>query len=211
MTTNYDPDAYWEARGGAAYRDYTNSPGYRIYREAQDQFFARLISEHKPTRLLDFACGTGKLFPHWVNVPEVHGYDRAVSQIEIAREEAARVRPDDPYHLMHCLMDERCEVPYDDDYFDMVVAAEVFLHVVPDDITPLLSELQRICAGHLVVVTAAPFDNPASHCFDHDYPALCQGRFDLIEDATQNRQRFFVGRKCCIGTSKETDHAVVQT
>jgi ubiquinone/menaquinone biosynthesis C-methylase UbiE len=191
----YDPDRYWENRGGPSYRQYTESPGYQQYHDAQSKFFTDLVARLNPRRLLDFGCGTGKLFPLWRGIPEVHAYDRARSQIEVARKASAEVRPDNPYRVLHYLTDSRAELPYDDDYFDLVVAAEVLLHVLPQDVGSLLNELHRVCRGHLAVVTAAPFDNPASHCFDHDYPALFADRFDLIDDHAVLRQRYLVGRK----------------
>ena len=191
----YDPDQYWEARGGESYRIYTDSPGYRHYREAQFGFYRQLVAELNPQRLLDFGCGSGKLFPLWASVPEVHAYDRARSQIDAARAEAVRVRPGDPYRLMHCLTGERYATPYDDDYFDLVVVAEVLLHVLPEDISALVGELHRICCGHLAIVVPAPFDNPAPHCFDHDYVSLYQGRFTITDDHCLHGQRYITARK----------------
>ena len=199
---NYDPDQYWEARGGESYRVYTDSPGYRHYREAQFAFFQNLIAKLQPERLLDFGCGAGKLFSLWTSVPEVHAYDRARSQIEIARAEAARLRPAHPYRVMHCLTGETTETPYDDDYFDLIVAAEVLLHVVPDDIGGLVAELQRICRGHLAIVVPAPFDNPAPHCFDHDYPALFENRFSITGDYCLHNQRYITAGKIVSGQSQ---------
>jgi SAM-dependent methyltransferase len=191
----YQPDEYWENRGGDAYRAYTESTGYRRYRDAQEGFFRTLIGELRPRRLLDFGCGTGKLFGLWTDVPEVHAYDRARSQIDIARREAVRIRPDNPYRVMHCLGTGRSETPYDDDDFDLVVAAEVLLHVLPNDIEPLMAELHRICRGHLAIVTAAPFDNAAPHCFNHDYTRLLQTGFEIAEDQEQHAQRYLLARK----------------
>jgi len=214
----YEPDQYWEARGGDSYRVYTESPGYRHYREAQFDFFQKLIEELKPARLLDFGCGSGKLFPSWTAVPEVHAYDRARSQIEIARAEAARLRPGNPYRIMHCLTPERTVTPYDDEFFDLIVVAEVLLHVVPGDIDLLVDELHRICRGHLAIVVPAPFDNPAPHCFDHDYASLCQNRFTITDDHCLHNQRYLAARKITadqnqakqpMPQAKEAHHAVV--
>jgi SAM-dependent methyltransferase len=212
----YDPDQYWEARGGESYRLYTDSPEYRRYREAQFAFFRELIAELKPERLLDFGCGSGKLFPLWTAVPEVHAYDRARSQIEIARAEAARVRPGHPYQIMHCLAGERAETPYDDDLFDLIVAAEVLLHVVPADADALVAELRRICRGRLALVVPAPFDNPAPHCFDHDDVTLFENRFAITGDRCLHNQRYLTARKIpadqaqhSMSQAKEAVHAVV--
>ncbi|MBI5868487.1 MAG: class I SAM-dependent methyltransferase [candidate division Zixibacteria bacterium] len=191
----YNPDQYWENRGGPSYREYTESAAYAQYHHAQHEFFTNLIAQLKPQCLLDFGCGTGKLFPIWTGVSEVHAYDRSQSQIEEARRAASRIRPENPYKVLHYVAPQRGEVPYDDDYFDLVVVAEVLLHVLPEDIGGLLDELRRICRGHLAVVTAAPFTNAAAHCFDHNYPALFMGRFDLIDDHAVLRQRYLVGRK----------------
>jgi SAM-dependent methyltransferase len=191
----YDPDTYWQNRGGESYREYTVNPAYQIYRDAQEEFFTGLIARLKPQSLLDFACGTGKLFPRWTGVPEVDAYDRALSQIEVARHEAVRVRPERPYRVMRCLTDSRTELPYDDEQFDLVIAAEVFLHVLPTDIRALFEELKRVCRGHLALVTAAPFDNPAPHCFNHDYPALLAGIFDMTVDFERHHQRYIVATR----------------
>jgi ubiquinone/menaquinone biosynthesis C-methylase UbiE len=195
MTSTYDPDSYWQNRGGASYRDYVHSPGYAVYKEEQDDFCRRLVNDVKPERLLDFACGTGKLFPIWRDVPEVHGYDRALSQIEIARAEVSKIRPENPYLLMNVMTDTRTELPYDDDYFDLIVAAEVLLHVMPEDIEAMIGELCRVCRGTLAVITAAPFDNPAAHCFDHDYTRFLSRRFTITDDHAVHRQRYIVGQK----------------
>lgn len=203
---SYDPDTYWQTRGGEAYREYTLNPAYQIYREAQDAFIAGLVARVAPHSLLDFACGTGKLFPHWIDVPEVDAYDRALSQIEVARREAARVRPERPYRVMHCLTDSRTELPYDDGQFDLVVAAEVLLHVLPEDIGALLSELKRVCRGCLAIITAAPFDNPAAHCFNHDYTALLEGHFLITDDFARHRQRYIVARP--VRPHPEKSHAM---
>jgi SAM-dependent methyltransferase len=192
---SYDPDSYWEDRGGESYRGYVESSGYTAYRDEQDRFFKDLIANLHPDRLLDFACGTGKLFPIWTPVAEVHGYDRALSQILVARREAERVRPNQPFHVLHCLTQSRTELPYDTDYFDLVVAAEVFLHILPGDLDAMIAELHRVCRGHLAVVTAAPFENAAAHCFNHDYPRHLQGMFEMIDDHAVHRQRYIVGQK----------------
>lgn len=197
----YDPDDYWENRGGPPYKAYTESPDYQIYRGAQAAFFEELLRRIRPQRLLDFGCGSGKSFPLWVDVPEVHAYDRARSQIEMARAEMLRVRPARPYTLMHCASDSRTEVPYEDDYFDMVAAVEVLLHVLPEELPELIDELNRICRGYLAVITAAPFDDPASHCFNHDYTAVLSGRFDIVEDYNLHRQRYIVARKRPLATT----------
>lgn len=194
-STPYDPDRYWEDHGGPVYREYTESPRYSRYQQAQSEFFSHLVKQFRPQRLLDFGCGTGKLFPLWVDIPEVHGYDRARSQIEVARAEAARIRPANPYRLMHYAMPGRASVPYDDDDFDLVIVAEVLLHVLPSEISSLITELQRICRSHLAIVTAAPFENPAPHNFNHDYSSLLAGRFEIIDDHCLYQQRYLLGKK----------------
>ncbi|HUU44632.1 MAG TPA: class I SAM-dependent methyltransferase [Acidobacteriota bacterium] len=195
MKGTYDPDSYWDDRGGDSYQTYVESADYAVYRREQDRFFTDLIARLCPERLLDFACGTGKLFPIWKPVAEVHGYDRALSQVRVARREVARVRPENPYHILHYSTGSRTELPYDDDYFDLVVAAEVLLHVLPADIDAMVAELHRVCRGHLAVVTAAPFDNPAPHCFNHDYPLHLKGLFEITDDHAVHRQRYIVGRR----------------
>ena len=198
---DYQPDQYWEDRGGPAYKSYTESAPYAQYKDAQEAFFRRLLADVQPQRMLDFGCGSGKSFPLWADVPEVHGYDRSRSQIEVARTEARGLRSANPYQLMHCLTGERTEVPYDDGYFDLVAVIEVLLHVLPEEIDALMDELHRICRDYLVIVTAAPFDNPAAHNFNHDYPGLLKDRFDIVDDHVVLQQRYIVARKLPVATA----------
>ncbi|MEW5701237.1 MAG: class I SAM-dependent methyltransferase [Candidatus Zixiibacteriota bacterium] len=214
MTAHYEPDSYWEARGGEGYRAYVNSPEYAVYREEQARFFAALVAELHPRTLLDFGCGTGKLFPLWQDVPEVHGYDRSRSQLAVADGEARRLRPDRPYHLMCGIGSVRTRLPYDDSHFDLVVAAEVLLHVVPDEIGALVADLHRICRGTLAIVTAAPFDDPAPHNFNHDYDALLRRPpWRVASDHVRHAQRYIVARRSNPATvttpERESAHAVV--
>jgi SAM-dependent methyltransferase len=191
----YDPDTYWQERGGISYKTYTESPDYQMYRGAQAAFFEELLARLRPQRMLDFGCGSGKSFPLWIDVPEVHGYDRAVSQIDVARAEMIRLRPERPYKLMYCATDSRTETPYDDDYFDLIATVEVLLHVLPDELAPLIWELHRICRGYLAIITAAPFENPAPHNFNHDYGAVLSEGFDIVEDYNLHQQRYIIARK----------------
>ena len=215
MTTVYDPDPYWEQRGGSTYRQYVQSPGYAKYREEQDRFFADLVARLRPVRLLDFGCGTGKAFPLWKHVPEVHVYDRSLSQLEVARQEAARVGPDNSYKFPPTVPESRTELPYADDAFDLVVTAEVLLHVVPQEIGAMIAELHRVCSGHLAFVTAAPFEQPAPHNFSHDYSDLMDGLFRTVDDHVVHQQRYIVGEKLPVEAAtamrEERHDAVVTT
>lgn len=201
----YQPDDYWEDRGGTAYKAYTESAPYAQYKQAQEAFFRDLLADVRPRRMLDFGCGSGKSFPLWADIPEVHGYDRARSQIDVARIESIRLRPHQPYRLMHCLTGDRTETPYDDDYFDLVTVIEVLLHVLPGEIGALVCELHRICRGRLVIVTAAPFDSPAPHNFNHDYASLLSDRFEIVDDHVVLQQRYIVARKLPVRSGRTRD------
>ena len=184
----YNPDVYWEQRGGESYLASIRIDDYGQHLVEQLRFFRDIVTDYKPEELLDFGCGTGKLFSLWKDVAYVSAYDRSHSMIREAMKERELVWSDDTKVSFWCgYGQDRKTIPYADGQFDLVVACEVLAHIMPDDIEAIVGELARVLKvkskkGRLAIVTAAPFKNGAAHNFDYDYEALLKKDFTIEQD-----------------------------
>src|SRR5512139_3341278 len=161
----YKPDEYWLARGGDGYMQSIAVPEYREHLAWQKNFIREEVLSRNPHRLLDFGCGTGKLFELWyefVQYPE--GYDISPTMLATAQKRVSelwgqQVR-DWQFPLNTCGID-RTKLPYANQKFDAIVACEVLAHILPDELEPTTVELWRILkpGGVLALVVPMPFKN----------------------------------------------------
>lgn len=184
----YDPGVYWHNRGGDTYMDTIAVPEYRIHWAEQEKFVRERVLIHKPERLLDFGCGTGKFFQLWydeVRYPE--GYDISTSMLATAKKKIIELWGEQvrewQFPLMTCGLD-RTRLPFRDGYFDAIVACEVLAHILPDELERTVKDLARILkpGGVLALVVPMPFKNGATHNFSHDYNSLLPKHFKVTYD-----------------------------
>ena len=185
-----NPDRYWEARGGAGYIS-TLSTEHKQSDQVQRVFFGEIIERIRPVSLLDFGCGTGRLFDLWdaYKIREVFGYDRSRSQLQIARDLGF------PFKLMFANGNVRNRIPYEDHQFDLVVACEVLPHVLSEEITGMLYELHRVCRNRLALVVSSPTHPMQFHSTHHDYDVLLSPLFSKIQDKVVDSYRFIEAEK----------------
>jgi ubiquinone/menaquinone biosynthesis C-methylase UbiE len=96
-------------------------------------------------RVLDVGCGIGlvaeRLVPH---VRSVSGVDISQKSVEQARKNCPSMRVE--------AYDGR-EIPHDGNAFDVVVAINVFHHIVPGDRLSMLEEMRRVvCDGGIIMI-----------------------------------------------------------
>ena len=102
-------------------------PGLAMMWDLEQIVLRSILAEFQPKRILDFACGTGRIssfieseFP----APEIHGIDISESMLEVARERAVRAQ----YHRMP--VDEAVR-HYGERSFDLVMAFRFFPNAEP--------------------------------------------------------------------------------
>jgi ubiquinone/menaquinone biosynthesis C-methylase UbiE len=100
----------------------------------------RWISELRPARTLDVACGTAFLTRHLRG--EVVGLDQSASMLEVASAQAPHVE---------FVQGDALELSFADDSFDRVFASYFYCHLEDDERRQFLAEVRRV-AKELVVV-----------------------------------------------------------
>jgi len=66
-------------------------------------------------------------------------------------------------------------LPYGNNTFELVISMSVMLHIIPQDISRIISEHRRVSSKYLFIATwYCPSESPYTgvHCFQHDYYEL---------------------------------------
>lgn len=137
----------------------------------QEIFLADLLGRTAPATLLDFGCGYGRHLEYLREIPglDVHGFDQSAAMLEQLDWADAEWRAE---HLR--IGDPIGRLPYPDNAFDVVLTVSVLIHVRPEDLPQVLSELHRVARWHVIHVennrVAETVRNSDVHegCWEHD-------------------------------------------
>lgn len=170
--------AYWREHGGTWADEYDLRKRVQVYYHIQELMLAEYVAEHarliaRPFRVLEFGCGVGRHLRNLHTLPNVEafGYDQSPTMV------AGCLRWTGPAWL-----DEHVRIgtptgrlPYDDDAFDLAYSSEVLVHVRPEHLDGVLSEMHRVAGGHVLHFEPAEHVavcREAHHgCWRHDLPA----------------------------------------
>lgn len=174
----YDEYDYWNTRLHPSSRDVE-------YIDANLEYISKCVLGAE--RLLDFGPGVGRTFSAYQGVSYVEGYDISTVYKERAIERASKLE----LTFVHTIntSGDPTYIPYDDKWFDVVVASNTLLHQKPENIVSIMKELIRI-SKKVVVITAAGFSG-TPHCFYHDYLKICLEQKWIIYDIEYFKKQIF--------------------
>ncbi len=101
----------------------------------KNKIVARAALEHKPNRVLDVGCGEGKI----VNLLRRQGVD--AWGIDSCQQEGYEFGK---YAKEYCIKADVRKIPFEDNYFDVVVSNDFFEHISEEDIEAVYSEMKRV-------------------------------------------------------------------
>lgn len=160
----YDPVTYWRERG-ETYMAKFSAERYAEQEEALVQLLGRL----EFASVLEVGCGFGRIasLVRRVNPKASYmGLDLSPTMIAAARERLGT----DAELVTGSILDFKTKARY-----DLVIAVEVLMHVLPEDVAAAVRKLDRLAKGHIVTLdwtTPVPGKRPAAHNFLHPYPEL---------------------------------------
>jgi SAM-dependent methyltransferase len=120
----------------AAIPDGLNENGY--FAEYKIALMAARMKGKKANKILDFGCGTGRslhFLERYFPDAELWGHDVSPASLEIAAQRAPRAK----------LISDRNAIPVE--YFDAIIAANVFHHIHPDQRLQALVQCRSFLAG----------------------------------------------------------------
>jgi len=159
----YDEYKYWSTRLYPTSRD-------AEYIDANLEYISKCVLGAE--RLLDFGPGIGRTFSAYQGVGYVEGYDISTIYKERAIERASKLGL--TFVLTINTSGDPTYIPYDDKWFDVVIASDTLLHQKPENIVFIMKELIRI-SKKVVVITATGISS-SPHCFYHDYLEICRAQ-----------------------------------
>lgn len=180
---DFDPDAYWDERGGEKYAQSVAVPEFMVHLHYQQEWLSKVQLTHNPKILLDLGCGVGSMFVCWKRVNEVFAYDRSRTMLHQARVLARQKGYG--YKIISPDSASRVQTPYKDEMFDFVAMATVLAHVMPSDLKGFAQEVRRISKPGAVwaIITAVPFDDERlEYMWDHDYGEFFGEDVKLLDD-----------------------------
>jgi len=133
---HYDSSEYFEGRGAAHLAD-LQSP-FQRYRVAS---VSRIHPPMSTDRVVDLGCGWGTIgFALAGRVTEVVGVDFSEKSIEICR----RLNAEAPRENLRFLQADAGDTGLEGGAYDLVIAADLFEHLYPDDSRRVAAEAYRL-------------------------------------------------------------------
>ncbi len=178
VSENY---AYWREHGGVWADEYALRKRRQPYFHLQEIMiadYALRTAERRPAglgnlRVLELGCGPGRHLRNLSRLPgiDVYGYDQSETMV------SGMLRWTGPEwikeHVTVGMPTGR--LPFEDGSFDLVYTSEVLVHVRPEDLEGILSELLRVSRGqvlHIEPSEAAQICRVAHDgCWKHDLVA----------------------------------------
>lgn len=164
---------YWQEHGEQWADEYAQRKQRSIYYHIQEIMLTDYVAHYAPVRVLEFGCGVGRHLRNLNQLPQVeaYGYDQSRTMVQGCLRWTSQAWIDE--HI--AVGSPRGPLPYERGHFDIVITAEVLVHVRPEDLETILSELVRICRGHVLhMETAEHYELVAgehSGCWKHDLVA----------------------------------------
>ncbi len=112
---------------------------------AKNRIMARAVMEHKPTSVLDVGCGEGKL----VSLLR----DKGIVTHGIDIDKCGKYAP------QWCGYGDALEIPFSDNYFDVVVSNDFFEHLEEGEVPIVYSEMQRVSKQVVARISLKEKDN----------------------------------------------------
>jgi SAM-dependent methyltransferase len=152
---------YWNLRAWDIHKKWGDSTkDYQVLRT--------VIESVKPTRLLDFGCGSGRCFPLYLemNIPEVIGQEISPKAIEICRKRFPGL-----LYTLKCCDVNKCG--FEENDFDIIISTRVLSAILPENITRTVEILCRVGETiYLNEITDSDYSGPSNYLFKHDYDKL---------------------------------------
>lgn len=179
----YNPQHYWTEQGKTYKEQFRYNKKFELQEQMLIDYLKSNVSLSSSTRVLEVGCGFGRitklLLLNLPNIKEYLAVDLSAHQIENAKEyvrpvetlikKEGKVNPDIKFIVSNI---QSLQV---NKKYDLVIASEVLLHVLPSEINEVVSKLVNMSNRHVVNIDWYEEQTPknvAPHNFIHNYEEI---------------------------------------
>lgn len=179
----YNPQQYWTEQGKIYKEQFRYNKNFKLQEQMLIDYLKRNFSRSSSLTVLELGCGFGRitklLLLNFPNIKEYLAVDLSQHQIENAKEyvrpqeiiikNEGKANPDIKF-----LVSDIQSLQVDKKY-DLVIASEVLMHVLPSEINEVISKLVNLSDKHIVNIDWYEKQIPkrvAPHNFIHNYEEI---------------------------------------
>jgi SAM-dependent methyltransferase len=179
----YNPQQYWTEQGKTYKEQFRYNKNFKLQEQMLIDYLKRNFSPSSSLTVLELGCGFGRitklLLLNFPNIKEYLAVDLSQHQIENAKEyvrpqeiiikKEGKANPDIKF-----LVSDIQSLQVDKKY-DLVIASEVLMHVLPSEINEVISKLVNLSDKHIVNIDWYEKQIPkrvAPHNFIHNYEEI---------------------------------------
>jgi glycosyltransferase involved in cell wall biosynthesis len=156
------------------------------------ELLGEIITSLKPDRLLDFGCGSGRLFPlyHELGIPEVVAQDISTKALRIAKNRYT-------FSNIKITNDDILAFNFDMNYFDIIISNRVVQHIAPNKIEKIIKKLTEL--GKIIYVNElcnSEYSRDSFYLFKHNYSELfAKYEYQLFKKGMLGKKIWYLFRK----------------
>jgi trans-aconitate methyltransferase len=184
---SYIPHDYWFNRGKTYKKEFRYNKNFELQEKILIDYLTVHLSSSSFSTVLEVGCGFGRItklllsnFPH---IREYLAIDLSPDQIENAKELIKpEIEPEVQVPNITFLVSDIQSFQIQKKY-DLVVASEVLMHILPSEIAEVMSKLISMSNEHIVNIDwyeQQPPSQAAPHNFIHQYEKLYRNMPEVL-------------------------------
>ena len=182
---NKKTDVFWN--------NYTEKIDQKWGKSEHDyELLTNIISQTKPKTIFDYGCGSGRLFPLYLqfDVSKIIGIDISSKAIQIAKE---RYKSD----KIKISKTDLFDLKYKQNYFDLLISNRVLQHIKPKEIKRTIKKIVFM-SRYIYVneMTDSDYQENIFYLFKHDYEKLfAECNYEIIETDSIDNQKYYLFKR----------------
>jgi trans-aconitate methyltransferase len=184
---SYIPHDYWFNHGKTYKKEFRYNKNFELQEKILIDYLTVHLSSSSFSTVLEVGCGFGRitklLLSNFPNIREYLAIDLSPDQIENAKELIKpEIEPEVQVPNITFLVSDIQSFQIQKKY-DLVVASEVLMHILPSEIAEVMSKLISMSGEHVVNIDwyeQQPSSKAAPHNFIHQYEKLYRNMPEVL-------------------------------
>lgn len=101
-----------------------------------------ILKKYEGKKILDVGCSHGLAVKKLIEMSyDAHGIDVSKTAIKYCKDR----------NIDSCVLGSATDIPFGDNFFDIIISSETLEHIFPEDIDLVVNEFKRVCKKYLVL------------------------------------------------------------